>query len=163
MHFILNKLKSKEMTKKIEDSLKPKMEGKVYAQVWVTPMFTYSTLTVLNDLYTVKDGEVFYISKKGELQKSNDTLFNIETDCILIGNYSDETDYCSTSKEIEYKELIKTLKLEKTIETETKCNSCHKNECQSLHVCPLKDELNDDDKTLCDCCEDCATECYESR
>lgn len=33
--------------------------------------------------------------------------------------------------------------------------------CAALppHVCPFKDEINDDTETLCTCCEDCQYEC----
>jgi len=29
----------------------------------------------------------------------------------------------------------------------------------ALHTCPFSSEINGDDDTLCDCCEDCEHEC----
>lgn len=30
------------------------------------------------------------------------------------------------------------------------------------HPCPYKSEINDDDETLCNCCDDCELECRDS-
>jgi len=39
-----------------------------------------------------------------------------------------------------------------------KCENClkYKEECkgeQELHTCPFRSEINDDDETLCNCCD----------
>jgi hypothetical protein len=44
-------------------------------------------------------------------------------------------------------------------EVETLCPRCQLRPAQSDHPCPYQSEINDDEETLCDCCEDCAQEC----
>jgi len=41
------------------------------------------------------------------------------------------------------------------------CENCNVNEATLPHLCPYKDEINDDD-TLCTCCPDCERECMEN-
>ncbi len=43
-----------------------------------------------------------------------------------------------------------------------KCDRCNCNDCESDHVCPYKNEINDDDETLCNCCDACKDECLMS-
>lgn len=48
------------------------------------------------------------------------------------------------------------------IQTEVKCEGNHcqgKNDACEPHTCPYKSEINDDDESLCTCCDDCAQEC----
>lgn len=40
-----------------------------------------------------------------------------------------------------------------------KCNRCKKNNGKELHSCPYKSDIDDNDKELCNCCEDCEEEC----
>ncbi len=39
-----------------------------------------------------------------------------------------------------------------------RCKSCE-NAGRELHTCPFKSEINDDNETLCNCCDDCSHEC----
>lgn len=40
-----------------------------------------------------------------------------------------------------------------------KCQGCGINSATEPHTCPYSVEINDDDKTLCTCCDDCCHEC----
>jgi len=42
-----------------------------------------------------------------------------------------------------------------------KCSSSHNcgKEATEDHTCPYAEEINDDNETLCNCCEDCTQEC----
>ena len=45
-----------------------------------------------------------------------------------------------------------------------KCQGIHcdgKGEAQAPHPCPYKSDINDDNETLCNCCEGCAFECAQ--
>ena len=42
-----------------------------------------------------------------------------------------------------------------------KCKACEKNEGKPLHICPYKAEIECDEETLCNCCDDCAHECAD--
>ena len=39
------------------------------------------------------------------------------------------------------------------------CGACGVNQAREPHVCPYQSDINDDDETLCDCCDDCTAEC----
>lgn len=41
------------------------------------------------------------------------------------------------------------------------CSKCHMGPAQASHTCPYQREINDDDKTECDCCQDCMQECCD--
>ena len=41
--------------------------------------------------------------------------------------------------------------------TDGRCDGKH--EAQTLHTCPFLHDVRDDEETLCDCCEECETEC----
>ena len=42
----------------------------------------------------------------------------------------------------------------------TLCQKCHKNPAEEPHCCPYAMEIHDDRETECDCCDDCADQCY---
>ncbi len=42
----------------------------------------------------------------------------------------------------------------------TKCESCGDNEATELHTCPYSEEINGD-TTLCNCCDECQSNCLE--
>jgi hypothetical protein len=42
-----------------------------------------------------------------------------------------------------------------------KCERCEKHDAQDPHPCPYNVEMNEDEDTLCDCCEDCEYECVQ--
>lgn len=50
----------------------------------------------------------------------------------------------------------KIKKIEKKIEL---CSSCQKNPAEKLHTCPFQEDVNNDFKSLCNCCEKCEQEC----
>ena len=39
------------------------------------------------------------------------------------------------------------------------CQNCGKNEAKKLHPCPFKIDCYNDDKTLCNCCDNCVSVC----
>ena len=39
-----------------------------------------------------------------------------------------------------------------------KCMGCNKIG-QDDHLCPFKEEVNNDEKSLCNCCEECTHDC----
>ena len=41
---------------------------------------------------------------------------------------------------------------------QSQCSKCYKSKSQKLHTCPYKEEIRGDE-TLCDCCDDCKSEC----
>lgn len=45
--------------------------------------------------------------------------------------------------------------------SEERCPRCHENPATDDHTCPYQSEINDDDETLCRCCEDCEYECAQ--
>ena len=42
---------------------------------------------------------------------------------------------------------------------EDKCPKCKKNPATDSHICPYKQDINDDEETLCTCCDECRQEC----
>lgn len=42
------------------------------------------------------------------------------------------------------------------------CPSCGLNKASAPHTCPFKSAINDDNDTLCECCEECQTECVQN-
>jgi hypothetical protein len=40
-----------------------------------------------------------------------------------------------------------------------KCGSCNLNPSNEGHTCPYAEEINNNEKTLCDCCDECTHEC----
>lgn len=41
------------------------------------------------------------------------------------------------------------------------CSNCKTNAAEESHSCPYKAEINDDEKTKCDCCADCRQDCAD--
>jgi len=41
-----------------------------------------------------------------------------------------------------------------------KCQNCN-GVAEPLHPCPFKDEVDNDDKTLCNCCQKCTQQCED--
>ena len=39
------------------------------------------------------------------------------------------------------------------------CSRCERNEAESPHSCPYQSDINDDRKSLCNCCDDCYSNC----
>ena len=93
----------------IEKALSKELEGKVFEYVWVTN--TGDTFFCAKDYYTVKDGEVFFITKDGELQPSDDTLLSIKSECRSVGRYNPDKQYKGTRNSMSQSELKKALKL----------------------------------------------------
>jgi len=50
--------------------------------------------------------------------------------------------------------------LELTPETSAKCK-CSVNDAQPDHTCPYRQDINDDNKTLCNCCDSCQQNCAD--
>ena len=46
-----------------------------------------------------------------------------------------------------------------SVTDEPKCQSCGKNKALKPHTCPFEEEINHDDKTMCNCCTDCQEVC----
>ena len=40
-----------------------------------------------------------------------------------------------------------------------KCKMCMKNYAEDEHACPYKEEIDNDDTSLCNCCPNCTEEC----
>lgn len=40
-----------------------------------------------------------------------------------------------------------------------KCQRCGKKPATDYHTCPYRSEINNDDETMCNCCEECQHEC----
>lgn len=38
---------------------------------------------------------------------------------------------------------------------------CGKREKQELHTCPYSVDVNNDEETLCDCCDECTYQCAQ--
>ncbi len=41
------------------------------------------------------------------------------------------------------------------------CVGCGKRPSSKLHTCPYEEEINDDKKTLCNCCKKCTLSCVD--
>lgn len=41
------------------------------------------------------------------------------------------------------------------------CTNCGNNPAKELHTCSYRSDVNNDDTTLCDCCEDCEYDCCQ--
>lgn len=41
------------------------------------------------------------------------------------------------------------------------CPKCDENE-YDLHTCPFRVEIDDDEETLCNCCEECTQDCADN-
>lgn len=41
------------------------------------------------------------------------------------------------------------------------CERCGINEASDSHLCPMRQELDDDQETECTCCEECEQQCRE--
>lgn len=42
-----------------------------------------------------------------------------------------------------------------------KCQRCQAKPAEPDHECPYRAEINDDSKTLCNCCDACRAECCD--
>lgn len=40
------------------------------------------------------------------------------------------------------------------------CVKCNSNQAKELHECPFEKEIHGNDKTECNCCDDCTYDCY---
>lgn len=40
-----------------------------------------------------------------------------------------------------------------------RCESCGEKAGKAMHSCPFRVEIHDDEKTLCNCCDNCTHEC----
>jgi hypothetical protein len=47
------------------------------------------------------------------------------------------------------------------VSDENEINGCGHDEEQEPHVCPYASEINNDDETLCTCCEKCEQQCAD--
>jgi hypothetical protein len=41
------------------------------------------------------------------------------------------------------------------------CDNCGKNPASKPHTCPFQAEINDDEETLCNCCDECKQDCAD--
>ena len=62
---------------------------------------------------------------------------------------------------IDNKEKCQSWKKKKkiSIDNKEKCQGCNNKPSEELHTCPYKEEINEDHKTLCNCCKECTQEC----
>ena len=42
-----------------------------------------------------------------------------------------------------------------------KCQSCQNEEALELHTCPYREDVSNDFETLCNCCNNCISECCQ--
>jgi hypothetical protein len=41
------------------------------------------------------------------------------------------------------------------------CSRCHDEPARDPHLCPFAQDINDDQETMCDCCEVCTQNCSD--
>ncbi len=46
---------------------------------------------------------------------------------------------------------------------DSKCEKCQKADACDPHLCPYQQDINDDQESMCNCCEDCEQDCSDSR
>lgn len=51
----------------------------------------------------------------------------------------------------------KVEKVSESLQCET--DGCERRRADEPHVCPFREEIDDDDKTLCWCCDECVMQC----
>jgi len=51
--------------------------------------------------------------------------------------------------------------LPSTEQVEPRCPRSKNHEGKEPHPCPYRSEINDDDETLCTCCDNCTQECAD--
>lgn len=42
-----------------------------------------------------------------------------------------------------------------------KCKECGENLAEDYHTCPYEEDINKDDKFLCNCCKGCQEQCVQ--
>jgi hypothetical protein len=90
----------------IEEMLKKKAEGYVYAEVGM--IFFGNTWSIMRDYYVALKG-VIYIIEDGKLNPSKDTFFNLTTNCIRIGRYNPKHKYQRSTRSYNYKQVKRLL------------------------------------------------------
>lgn len=86
------------------------MEGKLYAHIWLLQVG--NEFSPVRHLYTIKNGEVYLITKEGELQATGDILYSIHHKGILLGKFDPNKKYHhKKSKWWKYGEIKRALKL----------------------------------------------------
>lgn len=97
--------------KKLSDKLKEsgKLEGGLFAEISLR--YYGGGYVARRDLYTVKEGIVYFINSDGKLSATGDILYHVQRDCHRIGKYksSDKNKFKSTT--FSYSEIKKALKL----------------------------------------------------
>jgi hypothetical protein len=92
---------------KIEEHLKPEMEGNLYEHIYLLSLGDKWHIT--KNYYAVLDGKVYSLEKGGDKRLSGDALFNTKSNCQHIGQYSPTENYQSIHKEYTPSELNKIL------------------------------------------------------
>ena len=88
-----------------------------------------------------------------------------DTDCghdprwIMGGPGPGATQYCAACA---YDGRIAALEAEIERLKYGRCDTCHWQTAKPEHFCPQRNELDDDDETLCNCCDECKEECAGS-
>ena len=96
------------MDKELHNHLATKMEGGLYAHIWVTPNIGAKEFIISKDYYTVIGGRVFAIEENG-LYPSEDSLLTTETECRRIGKYDPNKTYKRLHNTMSYADIQKVL------------------------------------------------------
>lgn len=94
--------------RELESHLAIKMEGKVYANIWIT--YCFGTFIINKDYYRVENGKILHIHPKGHNQ-SGDTFLGTHSECHLVGKFDAKKEYKMVRREMTYSEIVKALKL----------------------------------------------------
>ncbi len=95
----------------IEKKLAKQMEGKLFANIHVSPGISVDHIYCTKTFFTVLDGKVYELHKNGELYKTDDTLMMVGRECRQVGKYEKGKGYERIGKDYTFEELAKRLEL----------------------------------------------------
>jgi len=97
----------KQLSENLRES--GELEGLLFAEISLR--YCGRDYVARRDLYTVKKGLVYSISKDGSLYATDDILYHIQRDCHKIGKYNPNANNQFKSSSFSYSEIKKILKL----------------------------------------------------
>ena len=97
--------------KELSDNLKKtgELEGWLFAEISLR--YCGRDFVARKDLYTVKNGVVYSISRDGSLFETGDCLYHVKRDCHKIGKYNPDDKNEFKSSVFSYSEIKKLLEL----------------------------------------------------
>lgn len=85
------------------------LEGGLFAEIYLR--YSFGQYIAKRDLYTVKDGEVYYINADNTLAKANDSLWDLKRSCHRVGTYNPKTKYKPLACTLSYADVKAALKI----------------------------------------------------